>query len=467
MQSHPATAPATAPMAPSPPAYPAAGAPVKSSLFTRIFALMLATVVVAQLISLALLALLPPAPTRAMSLSEIVSAVSTPEQILLAQSGNLLAPLPHRAEGGPATPLIEAELARRLGLPAASVQVRLAPAQSGKLVSILVSRGGALVAEPALLGHFTLAVRASDGRWTRYEPRDRTVFDSRERRFILLFLASAFALLPIAWLFAKRLAAPFAQFAEAAERLGRDPSQPPPEIEGPAEVGRAARAFADMQARLSAYVDDRTQMIAAIAHDLRTPLTRLAFRIESLDAPERDAMAGDVQEMEAMVAATMGFSRAAHDHGLRERIELGSLVERIAEDLHLTGRRVTAEALDSLVVDGDALSLRRLFTNLFDNGEKFGGSVHARIYRDANNAIVDIDDEGPGLPPGREAQVFEPFFRLEPSRSRETGGIGLGLSVVRSIARSHGGEVALINRPGGGLRARVTLPLAVKSSRGV
>jgi len=451
MLTRPATAPAAGSTVPS----------VKSSLFTRIFALMLATVVVAQLISLALLALLPPAPTRAMAFSEVISALTDPGQTLLARSDRFATPLPRRAEGGPAASLVEADFARRLGLPAASVRVSLAPVQKGKLVAILVDRNGTMVAEPALLGHFTLAVRDSLGRWTRYEPRDWTLFDSRERRFILLFLASALALLPIAWLFAKRLAAPFAQFAEAAERLGRDPSQPPPAIEGPAEVGRAARAFADMQARLSAYVNDRTQMIAAIAHDLRTPLTRLAFRIESLEAPERDAMARDVQEMEAMVAATMGFSRAAHDKTERQRLELGSLVERVAEDMHLTGRRVSAEALDTLVVDGDALGLRRLFTNLFDNGEKFGGSVHARIYRDAGQAIVDIDDEGPGLPPGREAQVFEPFFRLEPSRSRETGGIGLGLSVVRSIARAHGGDVVLVNRPGGGLRARVTLPLAV------
>jgi two-component system, OmpR family, sensor kinase len=215
-----------------------------------------------------------------------------------------------------------------------------------------------------------------------------------------------------------------------------------------------------MQARLAAYVNDRTELVAAIAHDLRTPLTRLAFRIESLDGPEKAAMAADVQEMEQMVAATMGFARAAQERDAHQRLELGSLVERVAEDMRLTGRRVSADALDAVVIDGDPLSLRRLFTNLFDNGEKFGGSAHARIYREGASAIVDIEDAGPGLTPGSETRVFEPFFRLEPSRSRETGGIGLGLAVVRSIARAHGGDVTLANRPQGGLRARVTLPLA-------
>jgi signal transduction histidine kinase len=120
---------------------------------------------------------------------------------------------------------------------------------------------------------------------------------------------------------------------------------------------------------------------------------------------------------------------------------------------------VTAEALDQMVVYGDPVGLRRLVTNLLDNGETYGKSAHARAWRDGPMAVIDIDDEGPGLPPGEEARVFEPFYRLERSRSRETGGTGLGLSVARSIARLHGGDVVLTNRAGKGLRARVTIPI--------
>lgn len=424
---------------------------------------MLATVVVAQLINLALLALLPPASIGSMPLSAVVAAAANPASPGPLAAGNVAAPMDTLARDRPAAPMLEADVAAGLGIPADAVRIVLAPVQRGKLVWVFAGDGGAQRKEPALLGHFDLFVRQPDGRWMHFSPRDQTLFDSRERRFLLLFLISALAMLPVAWLFAKRLAAPFAQFADAAERLGRDPSAPPPAIDGPAEVERAARAFAEMQARLAAYVNDRTQMIAAIAHDLRTPLTRLAFRIEALDGPERAAMEGDVLEMEQMVSATMDFARSAQ-HATRERLELGSLVERVADDMQLTGRRVSADMLDTLVVDGDPLSLRRLFANLLDNGEKFGGKAHAIVYREGGTAIVDIEDEGPGLPPGREAQVFDPFVRIETSRSRETGGIGLGLSVVRSIARAHGGDVVLSNRETGGLRARVTLPLAVSPS---
>ncbi len=436
---------------------------MRSSLFARILALVLATLVVSQLISLALLALLPPSPARSIPLAEVMAATQQPGNDLLVARPSP-PPFPRDPQDNPAAVRLEADIARQLGLPPEAVRLTLSPVQRGKLVAVFPASAGqpgtSPEPQPALLGNFSLQLQKDANGWTQYMPKDRALFDSRERRFLLLFLAGALAMLPIAWLFAKRLADPFAQFAEAAERLGRDPGAAPAAIDGPAEVARAARAFAVMQARLAAYVNERTALVAAMAHDLRTPLTRLAFRIESLDVRQQQAMAADVREMEAMVAATMGFARATHETGMHQRLELGSLVERVAEDMRLTGRRITAEATDSLVVNGDPLSLRRLFTNLLDNGEKFGTRAHARIFRDGSQAVVEIDDDGPGLLPGSEDRVFDPYFRLEPSRSRETGGIGLGLSVVRAIAQAHGGEVSLGNRAEGGLRARVVLPLA-------
>lgn len=373
-------------------------------------------------------------------------------------------PSPPRADAEdlPAATMLETILAARLGVAQEDVAIDLAPIQNGKLVQVFVvsPASKSKVAEPALLGDFQVAVRNEAQGWMLIEPRDQNPFDNRERRFLLLFLLSALIMLPIAWMFARRLADPFEQFADAAERLGRDPATAPPDIAGPAEVERAAQAFRQMQQRLQAYVSDRTQMLGAIAHDLRTPLTRLAFRLEALEQPARDAMERDVAEMEAMVSATMGLARSEGIGSERQKLELGSLLERVADDMALTGRKVSAEAEDSLVVDGDPVALGRLFANLLDNGETYGGKAHARLWRNGEMAVVDVDDAGPGLPPGELERVFEPFYRVERSRSRETGGIGLGLSVVRSVARAHGGDVTLENRPEGGLRARLTLPLA-------
>jgi signal transduction histidine kinase len=416
----------------------------------------LATVAIAQLINLALLAALPADPPRTVPLGALAAAIASRNDSALRFQRLPSPPFPPGA-AGPGVARIERELGRRLGREPGEVAVAVTEVQGRKFVEYYPR--GATAPEPALLGHFQVALRDGEG-WLLIEPRDKGLFATRERRFLLLFLMSALIMLPIAWMFARRLAEPFEEFADAAEALGRDPRATPPPVGGPAEVVRASDAFRQMQRRLQAYVTDRTHMLGAIAHDLRTPLTRMAFRLETLPEAERDRLRGDVAEMEAMVQATLGLARADSRPAERQRLELGSLVEKAADDLALTGRRVSAEVEDTLVIDGDAVGLKRLFSNLLENGETYGGRARARAWRDGQTAVVDIDDEGPGLPPGEAERVFEPFYRVERSRSRETGGTGLGLSVARSIARAHGGDVVLENLPGKGLRARVTLPLA-------
>lgn len=444
-------------MAVAPPARPG----VPSALFTRIFALVLATVAVVQLIGVSLLATLPPEPPAALSLSQLARAVAGRDETLL-----LITPVPQPPAPDPdearAAHLLAGDLARTLGLPADAVRLDLAAIQNGKLVqTVQPGRAGRRPSvELALTGHFRLAIRDGDDGWLLMEPRDRTLLASRDRRYLLLFLASALAMLPLVWLVSRRLAAPFAQFADAAERLGRDPAAPLPDIDGPAEVRRAAGAFALMQQRLQAYVTDRTEMMAAIAHDLRTPLTRLAFRIEALEPARRDPMAADIAEMAAMLDATLDFARTAGAPAERRRLDLGALLEQVADGLAEIGRPVSAQAPAGLVVEADPLALRRLFANLFDNGVKYGGRVHAHAQPRDGMAVIAFDDEGPGVPEADLARLFDPFQRLETSRSRATGGTGLGLSVVRSIARGHGGDAMLENRAGGGLRAVVQLPLA-------
>lgn len=418
---------------------------------------MLATVAVAQLITLALLALLPPDPPRTVPITALADAILSRNETALTFQKLPSAPF-RPGTAGPGAERVETELAGLLGRLPGDVALDMSAVQGRKFVELYPRVGGPPVS--ALQGHFRVAFRERDG-WLLAEPRDQRLFATRERQFMLLFLLSALAMLPVAWVFARRLANPFERFADAAEQLGRDPrATPPSDVEGPAEVERAAQAFQQMQQRLQAYVTDRTQMLGAIAHDLRTPLTRLAFRLESLPQAERALLAADVAEMEAMLRSTLSLARADSEPANRQRLDLASLAEQAADDLALTGRRVTAEADTLLVVDGDPVDLKRLISNLMENADTYGGSAHARAWRDGDLAILDIDDNGPGIPDAELDRVFDPFYRLERSRSRETGGTGLGLAVVRSIARAHGGDVTLTNRETGGLRARVTIPLA-------
>jgi two-component system OmpR family sensor kinase len=309
-----------------------------------------------------------------------------------------------------------------------------------------------------LAAPFKVAIRQPDGRWLVVAPKEG--FPSPwQLRILLWLLLSAVVLAPGAYVFARRLARPISVFAAAAERLGRDPGAPPLKLDGPAEVTQAVSAFNDMQERLRRYVEDRTAMVGAVAHDLRTPLTRLRFRVESAPDGLRQKMAADIDQMEAMISATLAFVRDASHPGERLRLELVSLVEAIADEMAETGLDVGAESSPPVVIEGDPIALRRLVTNLLDNAVKFGLRARARVYAEDGCAVIEVDDDGPGIPEHEREQVFEPFQRGEPSRSRETGGAGLGLAVVRSVARSHGGDATLDNREEGGLRARARLPL--------
>jgi signal transduction histidine kinase len=313
--------------------------------------------------------------------------------------------------------------------------------------------------EHFLIAPFVVGVRQPDGRWNAVRPEPPFGLSPWQQRTVLWFLLSVLAMAPIAYVFARRLSAPIRAFADAAERLGRDPRAAPLELRGPSEIGVAVRAFNDMQQRLRRYVEDRTAMVGAIAHDLRTPLTRLRFRIETLPDPQRAKMAADIDQMEAMISAALTFVRDASQPGQRTPLELSSLLESLCDEMAETGHATEVVSGEKVVLDGDPMALRRLFSNLLENAVKFGGRARTRVFREDRHAVVEIEDDGPGIPPADGERVFEPFYRREPSRSRQTGGIGLGLAVVRSIARGHGGDVNLVNRVGGGLTARVELPL--------
>lgn len=305
---------------------------------------------------------------------------------------------------------------------------------------------------------FSAALRRPDGRWLVLADR-QGLLSPWEKRALLWLSCSVLVAGMLGYLFARRLTAPILSFAEAAQRLGRDPRATALVSEGPAELGAAARAFNDMQDRLRRYVEDRTAMVGAIAHDLRTPLTRLAFRLESGPEELRVKAAGDIAEMEAMINAALAFVRDATRPAHRERLELGSLVESVCSDMSETGAETTFEGGDSVVLEADPLGLRRVVTNLIANACRYGLRARVRVTATEGQAVIEVDDDGPGLSNADLDRVFEPFYRVERSRSRRTGGVGLGLSVVRAIVLAHGGTVGLESRPEGGSRARVTVPL--------
>jgi signal transduction histidine kinase len=310
-----------------------------------------------------------------------------------------------------------------------------------------------------VIGEFTAAFRQSDGKWVVVEPTPEPFLNDWQRRLLLWFLGCMAVLAPVGYLFARRITAPLRGFSRAAERLGRDPTAPLIELEGPAEIGLAARAFNDMQVRLKRYVQDRTATIAAISHDLRTPLARMRFKLEKAPPELKTSLASDVEQMEAMVSAVLAFIREGAEARPRERLDLLSVVEVAVDNAAAAGGDVELAGVEALIVEADALGLQRLFANLIENAVKYGGGARVKIHAEGGEGVVEVLDEGPGLPETELERVFQPFYRGEPSRSRDTGGIGLGLAVARSIARAHGGEVGLTGGTSG-LTARVRLPLA-------
>ena len=337
--------------------------------------------------------------------------------------------------------------------------------EAGSIASAGGGRVMALDNLPPLRDDFAVAVQDASGGWTVVKPPPPSFPDPWQQRIILWFVACYGLLTPIGYLFARRLAAPIGQFALAAERLGRDPKAQAVEISGPAELGRAAAAFNEMQARLARYVEHRTTMVGAIAHDLRTPLARIRFKIDALSPQAREAIGRDVSQMEQMISAVLAYVRDANEDRPREPIDLASAVQCVADNAALLGADAKVVSAADLVVQADALGIDALFTNLVDNAIKYGRRARVKIYRDGSTAVVDVCDSGRGLGETELEKVFEPFYRAEPSRNPLTGGIGLGLSTARGIARAHGGDIVLINgREGLTARVRLPLPISVASA---
>ena len=321
-----------------------------------------------------------------------------------------------------------------------------------ELPTLPFARGGDARFEDA-----AVAARRPDGSWIVV--RDPAHWGGISTLLLVWLLATALVLAALAWLFTRRLVAPIRAFAETAEAAGRgDPDAAFP-VAGPREVRKAARALEEMQSRIRGALEERTKLLAAIAHDLRTPLTRLRFRAEYAPPEHRDRIVRDIERMDAMISDVLAFVRG-EERVQRQRIEFAALVQSAVDDWADSGADVTLEEAVPVQVHADSVALRRLVANLLENAVKYAGSARCRVRREGDDALLLVDDEGPGLPEESLERVFTPFERGDATRDPATGGVGLGLALARGIARAHGGDVWLSRREEGGLRAHVRLPAA-------
>jgi signal transduction histidine kinase len=303
-------------------------------------------------------------------------------------------------------------------------------------------------------------IALSNGQWLVITMRDFIFVESVWWRtpFMLTAVFTIIGLLSF-WT-ARRLAKPISAFADAAERLGVDPDAPPLAERGPHELRTAIRAFNRMQQRLRRFVNDRTQMVAAMSHDLRTPLTRLRLRAEFIEDQEQQRrMLADLDSMESMIDSTLAFVRDDAQREPRMLVDLGALVESVCENASDAGGSIDFSPERGVDVTVRPNAISRAVANLIDNAVKYGGGARTALVREPGRIVVVVDDNGPGIPDNERENVFTPFYRLERSRNRDTGGVGLGLAVARTVAREHGGDITLDNIDGGGLRARLELPV--------
>jgi len=304
-----------------------------------------------------------------------------------------------------------------------------------------------------------ITMQLRDGRWFNafyFRPLKSGPF---RHEAVYSIIATALALTVIGFILAKLVARPLRQVASSAEALGRGEALPTLPESGPVEIRQLNMAFNRMQERLTRFVEDRTRMLAAIGHDLRTPLTTLRLRTEFVqDAETRDRLLETVDEIQRMTEATLGFAKGEANGEDTRVVDLNALVGSLCDDLAELDGKVVFEEGAKATYRCRPDSLKRAIRNLVENAMRYGGGAVVRLERAETTLDIVVEDTGPGIPAEEMEAVFSPFYRLEASRNAETGGVGLGLSIARTIARQHGGDITLSARDPG-LRAVLSLPL--------
>jgi signal transduction histidine kinase len=304
-----------------------------------------------------------------------------------------------------------------------------------------------------------VSVPLADGQWLSFATALPVGGPAYSARFLLSMGVMALIILAVSVWAVRRVTAPLGSWATAAERLGNDVNAPPLPETGTTETRAAAHAFNDMQTRLRNLIENRTRLLAAISHDLRTPLTLLRLRAETVEnREERDKMLSTIAEMDSLIGTTLQFARDDTASEPRKLVDLAALVQSVVDEMTDAGLAVRMRPSAPIHYRCQPGALKRAVRNLLENAVKYGKSGSADLHVTPQAVEIDIDDDGPGIPEHELARVLEPFYRLEESRSRESGGVGLGLAIAQSIVQSHAGILALSNRPTGGLRASIVLP---------
>ncbi len=302
-------------------------------------------------------------------------------------------------------------------------------------------------------------VQLRDGQWARFDTEPPRSATALPWRLGLTLLVLAAAVLALSYVAVRWVTRPLHVLAQAADELGRDLHRAPLPEDGPIEIRRAAHAFNAMQARLERFVSDRARVLAAMSHDLKTPITRMRLRAELLDDDEvRQRFEADLTEMQSMVQDALDFMRGVGGGEPRQAVDVAALLDSLRTDQQALGRTMTIEGAPAAPIIAVPSLLKRCLANLIDNAMLYGGRATVKVEDAPSMLVLHVLDDGPGIAPAELEKVFEPFYRLEGSRSRSTGGTGLGLAIARNIARSHGGEIELRNRPEGGLDATLALP---------
>jgi len=448
------------------------------SLLGQMLLLIGAALVVAQLVNVAALLSqqqkLSLAQNEAPALIRFVQVAATVAEAPAADRARLAEMLPH--EPGMVYRLGGASVVERMGLPRdIPLEARLDAGLTRAGVPRIALRA-ALREEkrpppppdappPPLFGHgdrqkiVFLSVQLADGRWLNGR-LPAPPFNHYLVHQLLVATLCLFALVFGAtfWI-ARRLAAPLRDLTRAAERFDgaeEGPSVPP---RGPSDVRAAIEAFNAMRRRTLALLDEKDRMLGAIGHDLRTPLAALRIRAENMEPEqERARLVATIEEMHATLEDILVLARTGRSQEPARPMDVTALADAVVEELRDLGRPAAfAESARTVLAVRPNL-LRRAIRNLADNAVTYGGSARVRVESDAETVRIYVEDEGPGIPPARLAEVLEPFRRLEASRSRDTGGAGLGLAIARAVAAAHGGRLELANRGTGGLRATLVLP---------
>lgn len=309
---------------------------------------------------------------------------------------------------------------------------------------------------------YEISVEVRDGVLHMTVPRDRVTVSSPDL-FVAWMVGSALILLAVAILFLRNQVRPIERLARAADAFGKGRAVPDFKPYGATEVRRAAQAFITMRERIERHVHQRTEMLAGVSHDLKTPLTRIRLQLAMMKpGQEIEALREDIGEMERMLDEYLDFARGEGG----EKAELADVGDLVRDAAQATAGarpgaadRLTIETPSGILLAVKPNALRRCASNLIDNALKHGKRVHVSLAREVRFAHIHVDDDGPGIPEDKREEAFRPFHRLDQGRNLQTGGVGLGLTIARDVARAHGGDLLLSQSPQGGLRATIRLPI--------